>query len=225
VSAPGAQGAFELVVFDCDGVLVDSERVAVRVESELLSELGWPLTEAEVADRFVGRSDAHMRAVVEGHLGHAVDWEGTFAPRYRAAFEAELAAVDGVGDVLAALAADGVPVCVASSSTHRSIAYKLTRTGLWHHFEGRAFSAEDVVDGKPAPDVFLLAARTLGADPARCAVVEDSPAGVEAGRAAGMAVFAYAAGLVSIESLAGPGVTVFDEMAGLPALLGVAGTR
>ena len=209
----------DVVVFDCDGVLVDSERLAIRVESAVLCELGWPLSESEVVDRFVGRSSAYMHAEVERHLGHAIDWDATFARRHRAAFDADLDVVAGVREVLAALVARGTPICVASSSTHGSIEYKLRRTLLWDAFEGRVFSVEDVASAKPAPDVFLLAAREMGAAPTRCAVVEDSVLGVAAGLAAGMGVYGYAGGVTSAERLAAPGVVVFDDMAALLDLL------
>jgi HAD superfamily hydrolase (TIGR01509 family) len=200
-------------------VLVDSERLAVRVESQVLAELGWPIGEDGVIERFLGRSAAYMHAEVEAALGRPVDWEATFGLAHRAAFDAELTAVDGVAELVDRLVARGMPVCVASSSTHDALAYKLARTGLAPHFDGRVFSVEDVANAKPAPDVFLHAARSLGADPASCAVVEDSPSGVTAGVAAGMAVFAFAGGLTDAEGLAAPGVTVFDEMAQLEGLL------
>jgi len=185
----------------------------------VLAELGWRLSEAEVAERFVGRSAGYMHAEVERVLGRPIDWTATFEHRHRAAFEAELAPVDGVGEVLSALAARGRPICVASSSTHASIEFKLRRTGLWDVFDGRVFSVEDVANAKPAPDVFLHAARELGVDPSRCAVVEDSPSGVEAGIAAGMAVFGFAGGVTSAERLLAPGVVVFDDMSALLGLL------
>jgi beta-phosphoglucomutase-like phosphatase (HAD superfamily) len=121
--------------------------------------------------------------------------------------------------VLDALVARGTPICVASSSTHGSIEYKLRRTGLWDVVAGRVFSVEDVAHAKPAPDVFLHAARAMHAAPATCAVVEDSRSGIEAGLAAGMAVYGYAGGVTSADVLAVPGVVVFDDMATLLAIL------
>jgi HAD superfamily hydrolase (TIGR01509 family) len=211
--------AFELVIFDCDGVLVDSERLAVRVEAEVLAELGWPLSQDEVVERFVGRSAAYMHAEIERELGHPIDWEATFSPRHRAAYEAELEAVDGVADVVHGLRDRDAPLCVASSSTHASIEFKLRRTGLWDAFDGAIFSVQDVAHGKPAPDVFLHAAREMGVAPVTCAVVEDSESGVEAGLAAGMAVFAFAGGVTRADRLARPGATVFHEMSQLSSLL------
>lgn len=209
------------MIFDLDGVLVDSERLAVRVEAEVLDRLGWPIGEAGVIARFLGRSQRHMHTEVERELGHPIDWDATFGTAHREAFDAELAPIEGVPEVLAALAAADVTVCVASSSTREAIADKLGRTGLAGAFGDRVFSVEDVPREKPAPDVFLRAAATLGVVPRHCAVVEDSLSGVAAGLSAGMAVYAYDGGLVGREQLAGPDVTVFDEMSRLPALLGV----
>jgi HAD superfamily hydrolase (TIGR01509 family) len=210
----------DLVIFDCDGVLVDSERIAVRIDALVLAELGWPLSEQEVIERFVGRPEAYMVEQIELALGRelAADWDAAYRPLYREAFEAELEPVDGVIEAL-----DGIPAptCVASSSSHERLRHTLGLTGLLERFDGRIFSADDVRNGKPAPDLFLHAAATLGADPARCAVVEDSRYGVEAARAAGMRAFGYAGGLTAADRLAGPATTVFDDMRELPALLAV----
>jgi HAD superfamily hydrolase (TIGR01509 family) len=200
-------------------VLVDSERISVRIDVRVLAELGWPLTEAEVIERFVGRSEAYMVSQIEAAIGRplAADWDAEFHALYREAFEAELAPVDGVVGALDAIAA---PTCVASSSSHDRLRYTLGLTGLLERFEGRIFSAEDVANGKPAPDLFLHAAASLGAEPARCAVIEDSRYGVEAARAAGMRAFAYAGGLTPAERLSGAGTVVFEDMRELAALLG-----
>lgn len=207
-----------MIIFDCDGVLVDSEPIAVRVDQVVLQRLGWPLSEAEIIERFVGRSEAYMTSEIELAIGRPLEagWEGEFTPLYREALEAELEPVDGIVEAL-----DGIstPTCVASSGTHDRIRFTLGLTGLLPRFEGRIFSATDVAHGKPAPDLFLHAATTLGADPPRCAVVEDSIYGVQAARAAGMHTFAYAGGLIPAERLAGPATTVFDDMRELPALL------
>jgi HAD superfamily hydrolase (TIGR01509 family) len=132
------------------------------------------------------------------------------------ALEAELQPVDGVVEALDAITA---PTCVASSGTHEKMRFTLGRTGLYERFAGRIFSAQDVARGKPAPDLFLHAAHTLGADPAACAVVEDSRYGVQAARAAGMRVLAYGGGLTPRDQLAGPDTVVFDDMRELPRLL------
>src|SRR5690606_2457010 len=135
----------DLVIFDCDGVLVDSERLAVRVESELLAELGWPLSEAEVLERFVGRSDAYMLGEIERGLGRPVpEWTERYLVHLHAAFDAELEAVPGMVDVLDELEARGCRTCVASSGTHDKMRRTLGRTGLLERFEGRIHSATEV---------------------------------------------------------------------------------
>jgi HAD superfamily hydrolase (TIGR01509 family) len=211
-------GPFELVIFDCDGVLVDSERLAVRVEAELLAELGWPLSQAEIIERFMGRTTEYMDEAIEAQLGGRLpsDWKDQFHRRYREAFAAELVPVDGVLDALDQIA---VPTCVASSGSHDKLRFTLGHTGLYGRFEGRIFSGYEVANGKPAPDLFLHAAARMGAEPARCAVVEDTLFGVQAARAAGMRVFGYAGGLSSPDRLAGEGTVVFEDMRELPRLL------
>ncbi|MGO9342039.1 MAG: HAD family hydrolase [Acidimicrobiales bacterium] len=207
---------FGLVVFDCDGVLVDSERLAVRTEAAILDNLGWPLTESEIIDRFVGRSALHMHQEVERQLGRSIDWEAEFEVRYRQVFERELVPVEGIVDALDQIA---TPVCVASSGSHEKIRFSLELTGLLGRFAGSIFSVEDVERGKPDPDIFLYAARRMDVDPRRCAVVEDSVSGVSAGLAAGMRVFAFAGGVTPPSKLAIDGAVVFDDMQELPRLL------
>jgi HAD superfamily hydrolase (TIGR01509 family) len=208
---------FELVIFDCDGVLVDSERLAVRTEAKILAGLGWPLTERDIVERFVGRSAAYMQQEIERHLGRSIDWDGEFESRYRQVFERELVAVPGVIEALNGIA---TPTCVASSGSHDKMRFTLGITGLFDRFEGRIFSVDEVANGKPAPDIFLYAAQRLGAAPDRCAVVEDSVSGVTAGLAAGMTVFAFAGGVTTAEELAIDGAVVFDDMRDLPVALG-----
>jgi HAD superfamily hydrolase (TIGR01509 family) len=207
---------YDLVIFDCDGVLVDSERLAVAMESRVLTEIGWPLSEAEVIQRFVGRSSIYMKAEIESVIGRTVDWWTEFGEPFRRICERELTAIDGVKEALDAIPE---PTCVASSSSRSSVAFKLGLTGLLERFDGRIFASNDVEHAKPAPDVFLLAAKQLDAVPERCAVIEDSVNGVAAGLAAGMTVFAYASGVTSERELAREGVTIFYDMRELPALL------
>ena len=211
-------GPFELVIFDCDGVLVDSERIAVRVEAEFLAELGWPLTEAEIVERFMGRTAEYMDEAIEARLGSRLpgDWKDQFQRRYREAYAADLRPVDGIVEVLDQLT---VPTCVASSGSHDKLRLTLGHTGLYGRFEGRIFSGYEVANGKPAPDLFLHAASRMGVDPAGCAVVEDSRWGVEAARAAGMRAFGYAGGLTPPDFLEGHGTVVFEDMRDLPGLL------
>jgi HAD superfamily hydrolase (TIGR01509 family) len=207
---------FELVIFDCDGVLVDSERLAVRTEAKILAGLGWPLTQRDIVERFVGRSAAHMQQEIEQHLGRSIDWDVEFESRYRQVFERELVAVPGVIEAL-----DGIttPTCVASSGSHDKVRFTLGLTSLFDRFEGRIFSVDEVAKGKPAPDIFLYAAERLGVPPDHCAVIEDSVSGVRAGLAAGMTVFAFAGGVTGAEDLAIDGAVVFDDMRDLPAAL------
>lgn len=207
---------FELVIFDCDGVLVDSERLAVRTESEILSGLGWPLTEADIVQRFVGRSAAYMHQEIERHLGRRVDWDAEFEPRYREVFERELVPVPGIMEALDEIT---TPMCVASSGSHDKMRFTLGKTGLYDRFDGRIFSVDEVEHGKPAPDIFLFAAKNMGATPTRCAVVEDSASGVRAGLAAGMSVFAFAGGVTGADHLSIEGAAVFQDMLDLPAKL------
>jgi HAD superfamily hydrolase (TIGR01509 family) len=213
----------DLVIFDCDGVLIDTERIAVPIDVEILAELGWEMTEAEVVERFLGRSEADCSREIEEHLGHALPDSLSFEidERYRQAFERELAPVAGVLDVLGALERSGTPVCVASSGTHEKMRFTLGLTGLLERFSGRIFSVEDVTRGKPAPDLFLHAAASMAFDPGRCAVVEDSPYGIEAALAAGMHAYAYAGGLTPLRRLQVPGAIVFRHMGELPALFGL----
>jgi HAD superfamily hydrolase (TIGR01509 family) len=207
---------FDLVIFDCDGVLIDSERLAVRTESQILTELGWPLSEAEVIERFVGRSSVYMQTVIEEKIGRPVDWRREFERRVREACERELVPVEGV---IAALDEIAVATCVASSSSHQMLNFKLGLTGMSERFEGRIFSADDVEHGKPDPAVFLFAAASMGVPPDRCAVIEDSVSGVEAGLAAGMTVFAFSGSVTSAQRLQRDGVTVFESMRLLAELL------
>jgi HAD superfamily hydrolase (TIGR01509 family) len=213
VSAP-----ISLVIFDCDGVLVDTERIAVRIDVAVLAELGWKMSEAEVIERFMGKSDDAMTREIEAHTGRKLpeSWEAPFRHLYREAFAAELQPVPGVVEALDAIT---LPTCVASSGTHEKIRYTLGLTGLYDRFAGRIFSVDDVRRGKPAPDLFLHAAGRMGAAPERCAVVEDSPYGVQAARAAGMRAFGYAGGLIPRRALEGPNTVLFDDMRDLPRLL------
>ncbi|MEV6837164.1 HAD family hydrolase [Streptomyces sp. NPDC051133] len=208
----------ELVIFDCDGVLVDSERIAARVQVTLGAELGWPLTEDEVVARFIGRSHAAIREQVAERLGQetAAVWAERFEQLHREAVDAGLTPVEGL---LEALDEITLPTCVASSGSHEKMRHTLGRTGLYERFAGRIHSSTEVARGKPAPDLFLYAAERMGVAPAACAVVEDSRPGVRAARAAGMRALGYAGGLTPAEHLEGPGTVVFHDMRKLPALL------
>ncbi|MCH6161870.1 HAD family hydrolase [Streptomyces marispadix] len=213
-------GSYDVVVFDNDGVLVDSEPISNRVLAAYLTELGHPTTYEESIRDYMGAAVHRVHDLVLERSGRRLPegFDETFHERVFAAFRSELRAVEGVRDVLARLDADGVPYCVASSGSHERIRVALRKTGLYEHFgEERIFSAQDVGRGKPAPDLFLLAAEKMGARPGRCAVVEDSPLGVEAAVAAGMDVYAFAA-MTPRERLAGA-TACFSRIEELHALL------
>ncbi|MGP3913032.1 HAD family hydrolase [Nonomuraea sp. 10N515B] len=207
--------AVDLVIFDCDGVLVDSEPISVRVGTAALRRLGWTIDEAEYAERFVGCSNEYWAEQIgETPAG----WWEELIDEYAAAIKAELCAVEGIEEALDQLT---VPSCVASNGRHATIRRSLEVTGLTERFAGRVFSAEDVTEGKPAPDLFLHAAATMGATPERCVVVEDSPFGVMAAVSAGMRCLAYAGGLTPVTRLSGLGATaLFHDATKLPDLIG-----
>jgi HAD superfamily hydrolase (TIGR01509 family) len=209
----------EMVIFDCDGVLIDSERLAVVLDMEMLAVLGWSLPQTEVIERFMGRSATYMLSEIERWLGHPLPerWAEDWDERYRQKLAAELEPVDGIVEALEQIT---LATCIASSSEHDHLRRNLRTVGLYDLFKGRIFSASEVENGKPAPDLFLHASLRMGVEPSRCVVVEDSRYGVQAGRAAGMHVLAYAGGgMTPIDALAGPGTTVFEDMRQLPELL------
>ncbi|OEV13417.1 HAD family hydrolase [Streptomyces nanshensis] len=214
-------GKYDVVVFDNDGVLVDSEPISNRVLAEYLSELGHPTTYEDSIRDYMGAALHRVHDLVLERSGRRLpeDFDEAFHERVFAAFQRELTAVDGVAEVLAGLEEGGVPYCVASSGSHERIRVALRGTGLYERFgEGRIFSADDVGRGKPAPDLFLLAAEKMGVRPERCAVVEDSPLGVRAGVAAGMDVYGFTA--MTPATRLGDGVTAhFRSMGELLALL------
>ncbi len=207
------------MIFDNDGVLVDSERLANTILAELLTEAGLPYTFEETVRDFMGGSMTSMRQQAEARLGRPLpaDLEDRYHRRLFDGF-ANLRAIAGVEAVLDHLDAQGVTSCLASSGTHRRIRTALTAVGFLDRFEGRIFSAEDVAHGKPAPDLFLYAASRLGVKPGDCVVVEDSTLGVAAANAAGMKVFGYA-GMTDPAKLSSADA-VFDDMAALAELIG-----
>jgi HAD superfamily hydrolase (TIGR01509 family) len=212
----------ELVIFDCDGVLVDSELITNRVFAAMLNELGLPVTVEYLFEHFVGRSMQHCWREVAAMLGKEVPpaLREQFQLRTLAALRAEVEPVRGVAALLDSLQ---VPYCVASSGSHDKMAATLGTTGLLPRFANRIFSATEVAHGKPAPDIFLYAAARCGVDATACAVVEDSPAGVAAGVAAGMRVYGYSAFTPQQRLRAAGAHHTFDDMARLPELLFGAG--
>lgn len=211
---------WDLALFDCDGVLVDSEPIASRLFSVMLGEIGLPMTPEQALRQFMGCSMSTWVALIERRLGGPVPsgFISGFYARLDAAFRHELRPVPGI---LSALDHISVPNCVASNGSLDKIRTSLEITGLLPRFEGRLFSVTEVARGKPFPDLFLYAAHRMGATPAQCAVVEDSPLGVQAGIAAGMCVFGYAR-LAMPDTLAAAGARVFTDMEELPKLLQMA---
>ncbi len=212
----------KLVVFDCDGVLVDSEPIANRVMAEAITGLGWRLTTADCIARFKGHHFDTVVAAVEKRLGRPVPetWLRDLRAATGAAFECELQAVAGVVAALDAVVASGLATCVASQDPLEKMVVSLGVTGLRAHFEGRIFSADQVARGKPHPDLFLFAAEAMGVASRACVVIEDSPLGVTAARAAGKGVFGFAPEDDGAD-LAAAGATLFRDMRELPGLLGL----
>ena len=213
----------KLVIFDCDGVLVDSEPLTSRAMKDGLAHYGRRLELDEIQACFHGVSNNQIHDTVLTHWGVQLpdDIVSLFEEAARIAVEDGLRAIPGVADAVRAIAASGMAVCVGSNGSPDAIAQRLKLTGLYDRFEGRMFSAAMVARGKPYPDVFLHAAETMGFAPSDCVVIEDSDAGVQAALAAGMRILAYVASPTS-DVADSRGVTRFTDMASLPALLGLA---
>jgi FGGY-family pentulose kinase/HAD superfamily hydrolase (TIGR01509 family) len=214
----------ELVIFDCDGVLVDSEPISIAVLLDLIAAAGGSMDEAAGYAAFLGKSMATVSEMLEAEHGLVIGDMHLAAMRENlyARFRRELKAIDGVADAVLAL---DCPRCVASSSSLERIRLSLDLTGLIGLFEPHLFSASMVANGKPAPDLFLHAAKAMGVDPSCCLVIEDSPAGVAAAKAAGMRVFGFTGGahagpadLAQALAAAGPEL-IFDDMRELPGLV------
>lgn len=214
---------FDLIIFDCDGVLVDSEVISCRVHAQVLTRHGYPITAEQVFARFLGRSALAASREVEAELGRALPDD--FDTQLKAAlFEEFAVSLQAVPHVAEALAAIATPVCVASSGTPDKIRTSLTHTGLLPHLAPHIFSATQVAHGKPAPDLFLFAAAQMGATPSYCLVIEDSVPGVTAARAAGMTAFGFSGGshcrAGHPETLIAAGArTGFDDMRQLPEMI------
>ncbi|MGA5068206.1 HAD family hydrolase [Streptomyces exfoliatus] len=213
---------YDLVIFDNDGVLVDSEPISNTLLAGYLTELGHPTSYEESVRDYMGSAMHRIHELVEERSGQRlpVDFDDVFHARVFAAFQAELEAVVGAAEVLKQLAAAGVPYCVASSGSHERIRVGHRKTGLDAWFRDEiVFSAEDVGRGKPSPDLFLHAASRMGVAPERCVVVEDSRLGVQAALAAGMDVYGFTA-MTPEEKLAGA-AGFFRRMDELPTILGL----
>ncbi|MFE2808827.1 HAD family hydrolase [Streptomyces nigra] len=211
---------YDLVIFDNDGVLVDSEPISNRHLAAYLTELGHPTSYEDSIRDYMGSAMHRVHDLVLERTGQRLpaDFDDVFHARVFAAFERELKPVAGAVDVLETLTARGVPYCVASSGSHERIRVGHRTTGLDRWFDdARIFSSQDVGRGKPAPDLFLHAARRMGVAPERCVVVEDSPLGVRAALAAGMDVVGFTA-MTPAERLSGA-AELFSDMGELIGLL------
>jgi HAD superfamily hydrolase (TIGR01509 family) len=215
-----------LVIFDSDGVLVDSEPIASRVLADSLSEIGYPTTARDAIARYTGISLASVLAKIEAEWGRPLpaDFATTLRQRDLAAFEAELLPIQGVAETLEELDRLGVLKCVASSGTPAKLEITLGVSGLASAFAPHIFSAAMVARGKPAPDLFLLAATQMGARPQECVVIEDSVAGIRAARAAGMRPFGFIGGGHASPALGAMlreagAAAVFETMTDLPGML------
>ncbi len=213
----------ELVIFDCDGVLVDSEIISCRTHADVLTRHGYPIDAEQVFQRFLGRSTRQANLEIEAELGRSLPdaYHGDLQDELFRSFDADLQAVPHIHDVLDAVLQ---PVCVASSGSQQRMRVSLGRARLYDHFAPNIFSASQVVHGKPAPDLFLFAASEMRVAPARCLVVEDSVAGITGAVAAGMTVFGFCGGSHCrpghSETLRAAGADLtFGDMRQLPGLV------
>jgi HAD superfamily hydrolase (TIGR01509 family) len=218
--------SFDAVLFDCDGVLVDSELITHQVLAQMLGELGWSITPEEALQRFVGKAVKDEAALIEANTGVAITetWLAQFRARRNVALERDLVEIPGAGAAVRAVhRAFSGRIAVASGADRIKVEMQLNKIGVFDCFAGRIFSGHEMPRGKPHPDVYLAAAAGIGVEPARCAVVEDSVTGALAGLAAGATVFGYSPdepGHSSAAALRELGVAhVFTDMAQLPSLL------
>jgi HAD superfamily hydrolase (TIGR01509 family) len=213
----------DLVIFDCDGVLVDSEVISCRAHAQTLTRHGYPITEEQVLHRFLGVSDREARLTIEHEIGRRLpeDFEVQVKEATLKFYAGDLKAIAGV---TAAIAAISLPKCVASSGTPEKIRHGLECAGLFETLSPHIFSATQVKRGKPAPDLFLYAANRMRAAPERCLVIEDSVPGVTGAVAAGMTVLGFHGGSHCLpghaNKLRAAGATaLFDDMRQLPDLV------
>ena len=204
------------MIFDCDGVLVDSDRISLRIQAERISALGLELSYEDCVRDFLGLGMPATLRILAERLGRPVpeEWEEELDAAVRKGFRRELTPVPGIVEALQEIE---LPICVASSGSHEKMRLTLGLTGLWDRFAGRIFSADEVERGKPDPDLFLHAASRMSTPPERCIVVEDSPFGIAAAKAAGMAALGFEAATPAAR-LDGADA-VFAAMQDLPGLL------
>jgi HAD superfamily hydrolase (TIGR01509 family) len=210
----------DLVIFDCDGVLVDSDRISLRIQAERISALGLEMSYEDCVRDFLGLGMPATLRILTERLGRPVPegWETELDAAVRDGFRRELAPVAGIEEALEEIE---LATCVASSGSHEKMRLTLGLTGLWGRFAGRIFSADEVERGKPAPDLFLHAASRMSTRPERCVVVEDSPFGIAAAKAAEMRALGFAAATPAAR-LDGADA-VFTSMAELPGLVASTG--
>ncbi|MDP3710004.1 MAG: HAD family phosphatase [Polaromonas sp.] len=217
---------FEAVLFDCDGVLVDSEPITNGVLRDMLEESGWSLTPAECMRVFVGKAVRDERALIEARTGQPLteDWMAEFYDRRNRELQARLQAIAGAHEAVAAAHAQVAErIACASGADRFKVEMQLAQVGLMDYFAGRIFSGHEMPRSKPAPDVYLAAAAHLGAAGARCLVIEDTTTGVTAGIAAGATVWAYCPLAEHGAALQQAGASrLFAHMADLPGLLAAA---
>ena len=215
-----------LVIFDCDGVLVDSEGPSNRVCAQEITALGWPMTTEESQARFIGYRLSDMPPVIEAKLGRPVPegWVDQLRHKMIEVLSTEVEAMPGAHDALRATMALGLPYCIASNSSHEEMDVKFDRVGMTALVQGRTHSARDVRAGKPAPDLFLHAAATAGVPPTACLVIEDSVPGAQAARAAGMACIGLAPH-GDDPALRAAGAVLIRSLGELPAILRAAQRR
>jgi HAD superfamily hydrolase (TIGR01509 family) len=215
--------SFDLIIFDCDGVLVDSEVISCRAHAETLTRHGYPITSEQVLDRFLGRSMRQATIEIEAELGRSLP-EDFASQTYAEIFRLFATSLEATPHIVEALAQIKQPICVASSGPPEKISASLNRTGLYDRFAPHIFSAVQVRHGKPAPDLFLFAAKQMQAAPPNCLVIEDSVAGIAGAIAAGMRVLGFHGGS---HCRAGYGdqlrtagaIATFDDMRQLPGLI------
>ncbi|MXN64755.1 HAD-IA family hydrolase [Stappia sp. GBMRC 2046] len=213
-----------LVIFDCDGVLVDTETAANKVLAEMVTELGLPMDYREAQRRFMGRTMETIQPMVENLTGRSLpaSWADGVRARTLLEFEKGVEPIRGIENVVAALKEEGIPYCVGSSGKYAKMRVTLGKSGLLPHFEDVLFSAEDCREGKPAPDIFLYAASGMGGTPEDCVVIEDSVAGIQAARAAGMRALGFTGDPgADSEAMRSAGAELFADMAKLPMLLNI----
>jgi len=215
---PRRRSPFALLILDCDGVVVDSEPITIRVLTEMLNELGVRIDAEEAAHRFTGHTFARTLDLIVAMLGAPLpqNFVSEYRTRTYAAMELELKPVEGIAGALDSIP---VPYCIASNGPHEKMRKTLTITSLLSRFEGRMFSSADVSRGKPFPDLFLFAARHFGVPAASCLVIEDSASGIAAALAAGMFVYGYAGCEVEEKLLAAGAHGILRHMSELPALV------